>query len=187
MNSRQLVLIIGVAVVFGVIGYYSAMLFMPPKPATQEIVMTKRPDTLPDFLLYDLEGNPVTRADFTGKALFVNFWATWCPPCRREIPVFIEMQRKYGDQGVQIIGVAIDNREDVAAYLQEFPVNYPILLGEMELDAIETANAMGVNVAGLPITLTTDKFGRILEVHPGELDEAEAEALIKTAVASSDN
>ena len=185
MNSRQIVLILGVALVFGVIGYYSAMLLMPPEPAPQEIVMTKQPETLPDFLLYNLEGKPVTRADFQGKAVMVNFWATWCAPCRREIPVLIDMQQKYGDQGVQIIGIAIDNREDVAAYLREFPVNYPILLGEMELDAIETANAMGVDVVGLPITLTTDKSGRILEVHPGELDETEAEALIRQMLSSA--
>ncbi|HEX7048134.1 MAG TPA: TlpA disulfide reductase family protein [Gammaproteobacteria bacterium] len=143
-----------------------------------------RPETLPAFTLYDMNGEPVTTEELlaNGKALFINFWATWCKPCREEMPLLTEMQEKYKDR-LLMVGIAIDNKEAVAEFLEHIGgVNYPILLGEQELDAIETANAMGIDLIGLPISLTTNKTGKIIEIHTGEVDEAEATALIEAAL-----
>lgn len=166
-------------------GYYAKRHFQKEQAAERQANSDLvRPETLPAFTLYNLEGKPVTRDDLLAgnKALLINFWATWCKPCREEMPLLTEMQEKYKDRLI-IVGIAIDNQqavEDFLAYLGG--VNYPILLGEQELQAIETANAMGVDLIGLPISLTTDPSGRILDIHTGEVNEAEATALIENAL-----
>jgi len=121
----------------------------------------------PVFVLRDLKGIPRTVAAWDGKVLVLNFWATWCQPCRREIPALMDLQKKYGSRGLQIIGIAVDDRDDVKKFVSEFGVNYPILAGED--DAMETATAYGNEIGVLPYSVVVSRTGYIQETYFGEL------------------
>ena len=129
------------------------------------------PDTLPDITLANLDGKPTKLASFAGRPLMVNFWATWCAPCRREIPLLnkIRMQRK--GQNAEIVGVAVDFKEDVLKFLQKTPLSYPLLIGEE--DGLAAAEAFGMGMA-FPFSVFIDSQNRILTVKIGELHEDEA-------------
>ncbi|MBW3566643.1 MAG: TlpA family protein disulfide reductase [Proteobacteria bacterium] len=178
--SAVIALALGIAT-----GFYAKRWFQGQDAAERrETAEVARPDSLPKFVLYDLDGNEVSKDDLLAndKALFINFWATWCKPCREEMPLLSEMQEKYSDR-LLMVGIAIDNKEAVVGFLEQLGgVDYPILLGKQELDAIETANDMGIELIGLPISLTTDRSGKIVRIHTGEVDEAEVTALIEEAV-----
>jgi cytochrome c biogenesis protein CcmG/thiol:disulfide interchange protein DsbE len=117
----------------------------------------------PDFSLQDINGNIVKLSDFTGKTVVLNFWATWCAPCRKEIPDFIEMQNEYGKQGVQFIGIAIDQEgvQVIKPYAEKVKMNYPVLVGN---DAVFAK--FGGNNA-IPVTLLIDKKGTIRNSYVG--------------------
>ncbi len=132
----------------------------------------------PPFALTDLQGRRRSVKEWDGKVLAINFWATWCPPCRREIPSFNALQREYGPRGVQFLGVAVDDPKAVRAFLQELPVAYPVLLGEKE--AMEVAVRYGDEAGVLPFTAIVDRQGRIAFVRYGELSEALARQVIES-------
>ena len=124
-------------------------------------------DALPDFVLSTLEGEQKTIKAWQGKTLLINFWATWCPPCVREIPLLVEGQKDWlGDQ-VQVIGIALDKPEKVQAFAEDFQINYPLLVGGM--DAIELTRTLGNQYTTLPYTVFVDKNGIVRGVHAGEL------------------
>jgi thiol-disulfide isomerase/thioredoxin len=134
------------------------------------------PDTLPDFTLADIEGNPRSIRSWTGKSMIVNFWATWCAPCRREIPLLKELQQKRGEQGFQVVGVAVDVREDVLNYAKEIGIDYPVIMGEQ--DGLEAVGKFGLGSIGFPFTVFTDDQHRIVVTHLGELHKPQAEAIL---------
>jgi thiol-disulfide isomerase/thioredoxin len=134
----------------------------------------------PIFALNDSDDNERSISEWDGSALVVNFWATWCAPCRREIPLLNALQSEYADAGIQVIGVAVDFREDVLAFLQEIAVNYPVLIGEQE--AIDAAEAFGMDFIGLPLTAFTDHKGQVVHLHLGEVHREQAE-IVFAAVA----
>ncbi|MDZ4261960.1 MAG: TlpA disulfide reductase family protein, partial [Pseudomonadota bacterium] len=111
-----------------------------------------------------------------GKVRVINFWATWCPPCKREIPDLIELQASYGNQGLQIIGIALDNRAAVSEYVEESGINYPILLGD---EAVEVAEKLGNDMGILPYTVIVDQLGNIAYVRYGEVQRDTLESEIK--------
>ncbi len=116
----------------------------------------------PDFSLTDLSGRPLHLSDYRGKVVILDFWATWCEPCKEEIPHLIEMQNKYGAQGLQVIGISMDDDEaPVRGFQQQFHVNYPVAVGSAKL-----ADQYG-GVLGLPITFVIDREGRIVSRHIG--------------------
>jgi thiol-disulfide isomerase/thioredoxin len=131
----------------------------------------------PEFWLPDPAGVRHGIAEWDGKLLVMNFWATWCPPCLHEIPMFIALQERYGDRGVQFLGVAIDDGDKVRAFAEEIGLNYPTLHGQ--LDAIEVMTAYGNKSGGLPYTVVISRAGAIVARHPGVLDEAAAVKLIE--------
>ena len=131
----------------------------------------------PDFSLPDQEGVTHTLSEWDGKVLVVNFWATWCPPCRKETPAFVELQDKYGAKGLQFIGVAIDEKENVEDFADTYGVNYPMLLGNLE--AINTSKAYGNRFGTLPYTVIVDRQGKINFIQRGELLKTTAEEKIK--------
>jgi len=112
----------------------------------------------PNFTLESLEGKNIQLSGYKGQAVLLNFWATWCGPCKIEMPWFVELQKEYGPQGLQIVGVAMDDasKEDIAKFVKEMGVNYPILIGE---DAVGNDYG-GVNV--LPTTFFIDRDGKIV-------------------------
>jgi len=133
----------------------------------------------PDFSLPDLDGFPREISEWDGHTLVLNFWASWCVPCRREMPAFVELQREYADRGVQFIGVAVDRRPAVEEFLQELGVtiNYPILIGED--DAIEIAQAYGNSLGVLPYTVLVDRAGRIAHLQYGEIKKSQLRELLE--------
>jgi len=134
------------------------------------------PTTLPDFTLGDLSGTPRSIRSWPGKSMIVNFWATWCGPCRREIPLLRELQKQHGAEGFQIVGVAVDIREDVVKYAQEIGIDYPVLIGEQ--DGIDAVNKFGQGSIGFPFTVFTDNQGRIVLFHLGEIHKEQADVLL---------
>ncbi len=128
----------------------------------------------------DMESNSQALAQWRGKVLIVNFWATWCEPCLKEIPEFIRMQQKFGDQGLQIVGIAVDNAANVREFAAKYRMNYPVLIGE--LDAIELAKVAGNKHGGLPFTVVVDRTGQLIATELGGLDEQKLMAIIEPAM-----
>ncbi len=137
------------------------------------VVGSKRPD----FTMLDVEGEKHSISDYDGKVLIVNFWATWCPPCRREIPAFIALQEKYQDKGFTIVGVALDSQQAAIDFVDPMGINYPILVGETE--GIAISQAYGNQLSVLPYTVVVDRKGIIRHAFAREVSLEEAENLIK--------
>lgn len=130
----------------------------------------------PDFTLNDLKNAPHQIGEWDGKVLVVNFWATWCPPCRKEIPQFIALQQEFGTRGLQFLGIAIDDPQAVGEFVQSLQLNYPILVGEQ--DAIDVAKTYGNLIGALPYTVVVDRKGTIVLTHQGELSGHQLEQVI---------
>ncbi|HEU4591571.1 MAG TPA: TlpA disulfide reductase family protein [Steroidobacteraceae bacterium] len=144
---------------------------VPAAPAPEAEKENKVPDTLPDITLADKDGKPTKLSSFAGRPLMVNFWATWCAPCRREIPLLNRIRAERRAQNAEIVGIAVDFKEDVAKFLQKTPLNYPLLIGEE--DGLAAAEAFGMGMA-FPFSVFVDSQNRILTVKIGELHEDEA-------------
>jgi cytochrome c biogenesis protein CcmG, thiol:disulfide interchange protein DsbE len=130
--------------------------------------------TAADFTRNDLSGNPVHLADYRGKIVLLNFWATWCGPCLEEIPSFSRWQKLYGPAGLQVIGVSMDDDEKpVQHFLQKTPLGYPVVLGDTAL-----AKLYG-GVFGLPLTFLIDAHGKIVARYLGGTDVKAVEAKIR--------
>jgi thiol-disulfide isomerase/thioredoxin len=147
-----------------------------PAPASPAAPATQLVATLPRFQLADRAGQMRSLQDWPDQALIVNFWATWCAPCRREIPLLQQLQRDHAGEGFQVIGIAVDFRDKVLAYADEMQIDYPLLIGEQE--ALDAAAAFGVTTVGLPFTVFSDRQGRIVTAHLGELTAAEADLIL---------
>jgi thiol-disulfide isomerase/thioredoxin len=147
-------------------------------PATTAAAAEGRvPARRPDFTLRDLTGAARTLSSFDGRPLIINFWATWCAPCRREIPLLNRLQREFGTKGPQVIGIAVDFADDVRAFAKKTPLDYPVLVGEE--DGLEAARGFGVEAMAFPFTAFTDSAGHVLLVHMGELHEDQARAVLR--------
>lgn len=133
-------------------------------------------DTLPEFALEDLTGDIRSIQSWEGDALVINFWATWCAPCLREIPLLKEFQDANGSAGVQVVGIAVDHMEAVQAFAEDMGFNYPVLVGQ--LAAMEAAAEFGLEFFVLPFTVYTDHRKRILGVHNGELHTEHLDELL---------
>jgi thiol-disulfide isomerase/thioredoxin len=125
----------------------------------------------------DVKGETRRVGDWRGRVLVVNYWATWCAPCREEIPVFVQMQERYRGRGLQFIGIAIDQPDKVAEFAREFRINYPLLLGGVE--TIELVRQVGNQAGVLPYTLVIDRTGKLVTRERGGLKEDRLESLIR--------
>ncbi len=124
---------------------------------------------LPEFSFSDLKGVDRNSSEWRGKLLVVNFWATWCPPCREEMPLFIETQEKYAAQGVQFVAIAIDNPQLVGEFAEDYGINFPVLLGDIK--AMELADRMGNSFSSLPFTAIYDREGTTRYTQAGMISE----------------
>ena len=126
----------------------------------------------------DLDGKPQTIERWRGKVVVVNFWATWCAPCREEIPIFVRLQQRDGARGLQFIGVAIDRPDNVRAFAAELGMNFPILIGGV--DAIEHTRKLGNRAGVLPFTVVVDRSGNLAAKEVGAVKESTLEPLLKS-------
>ncbi len=124
----------------------------------------------------DLEGRVQRLDQWKGKVLVLNFWATWCGPCREEIPLLIRLQKRYGDQGLQLVGLAIDQPEKAGPFAGELGINYPVLVGTG--DVLDFARVLGNRTGVLPYTVVFDRSGGVAHREVGIFKEAELEPLI---------
>ena len=116
-----------------------------------------------EFSLTDLSGQKLALASFKGKVVLLDFWATWCDPCRAEIPHFVEMQNKYGKEGLQVVGISMDDEEQpVREFYNKFRMNYPVAVGDADI-----ARSYG-GIFGLPVAFIIGRDGRIYGKHIGE-------------------
>lgn len=155
----------GVLVVGAIVG--GVMMEQPSSPAAENEPQTER-DEAPDFRLETLGGETFHLRDHRGQIVVLNFWGTWCPPCRREIPDFVSMQADLGDRGVQFVGVALERSagpKEVQSFADEMGINYPIGLGDGSI-----AQKYG-GVRGLPMTFVIGPEGRIRKHIPGMTTE----------------
>jgi thiol-disulfide isomerase/thioredoxin len=138
-----------------------------------------RADAPPPWTLKDLSGKTVSLSDFKGKVVVLDIWATWCPPCRAEIPHFIELQNEFKDKGVTVVGLSVDSTgpEAVAKFVQENKMNYPIVMADEA-----TATAYGAD-QGIPLTIVIDKNGQVVGRHLGLTDKETFEDEIHKALA----
>jgi thiol-disulfide isomerase/thioredoxin len=130
----------------------------------------------PDWQLTDLNGKPVKLSDFRGKVVLLDFWATWCAPCRIEIPHFVELQKQYGNKGLTVIGVSLDEQgpQVVKEFAKRFGVTYPIVIGNEK--AVEAYGG----IDAIPTTFVIDRQGRIVSRHMGYDDKAVFEKEIQS-------
>lgn len=129
----------------------------------------------PSWELKDTEGKLVKSADFKGRVVILDFWATWCGPCRMEIPGFVELQKQYGERGLTVIGVSLDEEGPsvVKPFVKKFGINYPVVMGDRKMD-----QAFG-GIEGLPTTFIIDREGKIVKRHIGYAPKEEFEKDLK--------
>jgi thiol-disulfide isomerase/thioredoxin len=174
-RSRNPLALVVVAVVVAAMLYFGFHMARRSGP-TPPFITKSAP--APDFTLQSLDGTNMRLSDLRGKAVLLNFWATWCGPCKIEMPWFIELQKQYGSQGLQIVGVAMDDssKEDIAKFAKDMGVNYPVLLGK---EAV--GDAYG-GVPALPESFFIGRDGKIVDKIIGLRGKAEIEDSIKKAL-----
>ena len=139
-------------------------------------MLPRIPARLPDFSLRDQAGKLTSVAAWRGKSLVINFWATWCTPCRHEIPLLKSLDDAWRGQDVQVLGIAVDRRDQVLAYADELKITYPLLIGEE--DGLDAAAALGVTEPAFPFTVFADRRGEVVALYMGELHRPEASLIL---------
>ncbi len=140
-----------------------------------ETASTSNAWDLPPFSLMDTDGTVHSLDDWKGKVILLNFWATWCPPCKYEIPDFMEYQQEYGANGLQIIGIGIDDPQKIREYYDAMGINYPVLIST----ASNIMNDWGNQEQVLPYSVVIDRSGQIRYIHRGLLDRTIFDARIR--------
>lgn len=165
-------LVFGIAFIALMTGalFYAARI---PVELSQEVATGSPPPDaadvgiFPSFMLSDIEGAAHELSEWDGKHRLLNFWATWCAPCRREIPLLKQFQDEQGSSGFQVIGIAVDFADAVSAYAADTNFNYPVLVGQE--DAMAVAETSGIEFIGLPFTMIVAADGQLLSSHIGEI------------------
>lgn len=138
------------------------------------VAVAAKGDPAPTLALADREGRSISLAQWKDRLVVINFWATWCTPCRKEMPELDRFQRKHGDAGVQVVGIAVDGSAEVEAFLRETPVGYPILLATGA--GLNPSLPFGNTYGALPFSVLLGRDGRILDTRLGEVTEASLES-----------
>lgn len=143
----------------------------------QELVIhfVRNPDPAPELKAKDVDGKEISLDAYKGKVVLLNFWATWCGPCRREIPLLQGLRRQGAVAGLEVIGIAVDSRDAVLKYAHDMGIHYPILIGEQ--DGLKAVDAFGMQ-AVFPFSVFADRQGRIVALKIGELHADEAHLIL---------
>lgn len=170
--TAKLWLMAGLAMLAGV----SASLYFN----TGEIVTKQDQNSaisLDQINLVDLDGNKQSLSQWQGKVLLVNFWATWCPPCREEIPVFLSLRKKFSSDGFEIVGISIDDANKVKQYRRSMQIDYPLLDGEQS--GMPLMVSLGSLTGGLPFSVLYDRSGDVVQIKTGPYGQQELQDLIE--------
>lgn len=179
MAKKTKIILLVIAAVIVLAGLYAVNRYwIAPVQAQQNARGGKYP-VAPAFSLTDVFGHNLNLADYRGKVVLLDFWATWCGPCRMEIPGFVQLQRQYESQGFQVIGISMDDSvPPVLAFYKQFGMNYPVAMGNDKLGELYGG------IIGLPTTFLIGRDGRIYDKVPGAVDKERFVVEIKTLLAS---
>lgn len=175
MKAISAILGSGVVTLSAVAGYLAYGSFHPEAAGESAITRSPAIEHVPDLTLPDPEGRLHQLSDWKGQPLMINFWATWCEPCQREIPLLEKIRAEHAEEGLEVLGIAVDFKEPVSNYVQEARITYPVLIAA---DNGMVARTFGVGM-GLPTTVFARRDGRILTVKVGELHSQEATDLVR--------
>jgi thiol-disulfide isomerase/thioredoxin len=145
----------------------------PPEAAMPHSIVPAR---LPDFSLKDLTGKSVPISAWSGKSLVINFWATWCAPCRREIPLLKTLAAEWAGRDLQVVGIAVDYPDKVRDFAGQLKIDYPVLIGDQ--DALDAAAKFGMDSPAFPFTVFTDRRGEVVTLFIGELHRPQVDFIL---------
>jgi peroxiredoxin len=179
--KKRLIVLIAVAIIAAGGGYFVSMILAPGQvsdqpytihpgvspPASKDLTGQRRPD----YTLAGINGELVSATDFDGRVVLLNFWATWCKPCREEMPMLAKLQSGYSADEMQIVGIALDDVQRARDFSAELGINYPILVGST--DVMVLVRLYGNNAGMLPYSVMIDSEGVIRWAHLGELNRKE--------------
>jgi thiol-disulfide isomerase/thioredoxin len=158
-DFRTIVILAGAAILALSAGYATHWMLTDGSPATTGLSEASDIDALFATQLPDLSGNPTSVSRWRGKVLVVNFWATWCAPCKEEIPEFVALQKEFASRNVQFVGIAADHADKVVPFTVDYRINYPILIGN--IGALDLSTKLGNRISALPFTVVIDRNGRL--------------------------
>ncbi len=176
MNKNYFVVI--ALVMTAALGFYFYIgLEKDTLPVAPQVVSAPASNNIVEFALPDLDGNIRHISEWDGKARLINFWATWCAPCRREIPLLKKVQAEHAKNNLQVIGIAVEEIGPVLVYAESAEFNYPVLVGERE--AMAAAESTGIDFIGLPFTMVVAPDGQLIKAHIGEIQENQMAQIIE--------
>ena len=170
LNQRRW-LLVAVTVLALAAGMLASRYWQPTQPAVTPLDYGETTFT-------DLDGRPAELSRWRGKVMLLNFWATWCPPCRDEIPLLNDAHERYAERGFTVVGVAIDDAAKVREFSDELFIAYPVLLGDR--DSIDVMHRFGNRIGALPYSVLFDRDGTAVASKHGEFTRAELDALIES-------
>jgi thiol-disulfide isomerase/thioredoxin len=169
LNKRETLALILVCVVSAGIGYGGYRVW-------QARAATEAAELRPDLEFRDIAGKAHRLSEWDGKLLLLNFWATWCAPCLKEIPLLVEAQQRHGARGLQIVGIAMDEAEPVRRFAEHLRMNYPIMVGQAEIS--RAMDELGDQLGALPFSVLIAPDGRIVDRISGDLSREELQGLL---------
>lgn len=147
---------------------------------TEPKVVMAELSTVPDFDYPDLEGHMRNAREWRNEIMVLNFWAAWCPPCREETPLFVELQERYAHDHVRFVGIAIDDPDPVREFVESHAVQYPVLMGDLE--AVALSKRLGNRFEGLPFTIVAAPGGEVILRHQGGISRDQLEPVLQAAI-----
>lgn len=175
MRSLRRLILPAAALVAVVAGYLAAYVLRDNTPVNQEVAV--------EFRLPDLDGQIHQGAEWRGRTILVNFWATWCPPCREEIPLFMSARERFGGRGFEVVGIAVDQADAVLAYSDSMGITYPLLIGDDQVFAL--MSKLGNATGALPYSVIVSPAGKVLASKRGRYTETELNQAIEATLPSS--